>query len=175
MAATININLDADVDNVINALNAYIIRLNGKLDEFCQRLADIGYPVAEAGFANAIYDGTNDVSVTVESSSTAMRAIVAVGSATMFIEFGTGVTYPDDHPQMAEMGMVRGGYGHGLGRLTNGWRYPASHGAGTNATPDPKHPGYLHTFGNPANMPMYNATKEIEQNIERIAREVFGT
>ena len=168
------VTVSVDTNSVINELNSYIVNLHSKLDEFCQRLADVGYQVASAGFGNAIYDGTNDVSVTVESKGQNVRAIVATGNATMFIEFGTGITYPDIHPQMAEMGMVRGEYGHGYGKLQNGWRYPESHGAGTNGQPDPKHPGYIHTMGNPANMPMYNATKEIEHNIERIAREVFA-
>ena len=44
-------------------------------------------------------------------------AVVAVGSATLFIEFGTGVKYPDNHPEAAEHGMIRGGYGYRLGRL----------------------------------------------------------
>lgn len=169
------ISIDVDANSTIAELSAFILKIDAKLDTFCQRLAEIGYQVASMGFGNAIYDGTNDVSVSIESNGFANRAIVAVGNATMFIEFGTGITYPDVHPQMAEMGMVRGGYGHGYGGLANGWRYPESHGAGSNGQPDPKHPGYIHTMGNPANMPMYNATQEIKQNIERIAREVFAT
>lgn len=50
-------------------------------------------------------------------------AVVAVGGAVLFIEFGTGVKYPDNHPEAGKNGFTRGGYGYHLGRLKNGWRY----------------------------------------------------
>ena len=79
-----------------------------------ERLTQEGYEVASAGFASAEYDGTNDVTVSVEDRGK-IKAVVAVGGTVLFIEFGTGVTYPDNHPEARDLGMERGEYGHGRG------------------------------------------------------------
>ena len=147
-------------------------RLEQKAEELVTRLTDLGVEVASMEFANAIYDGTNDVTVTFEERGKLTRAVIATGEATLFIEYGTGVNFPV-HPDPGAF--QYGTYGHHLGSLPNGWRYPESHGAGTNGQPDPKHPGYIHTMGNPANAPMYKARKEIEKQIRQIAGEVFAT
>ena len=162
------------VDTLIQALEQLDGWFRTKSQELLNRLVAEGYQIASAGFAGAAYDGTNDVSVSVEERGAGARAVVAVGSAALFIEFGTGVTYPDSHPEAGANGMIRGVYGHGLGRLPSGWRYPEANGAGTNGTSDPKHPGYLHTYGNPANMPMYNGAKHIKERLPALAREVFS-
>ena len=77
---------------------------------------------ASVKFSQAVYDGTNDVSVTVEPRGNNVRAVVATGGATLFIEFGAGVTYPDDHPEAEELGMKRGAYGQGHGKQ-HSWGY----------------------------------------------------
>lgn len=159
------------VDELISALEQLPSWLESRAKILLDRLASEGYDIASAGFAGAEYDGTNDVAVTIEERGANTKAVVAVGSATLFIEFGTGLRGPY-HPE--PQGMTRGGYGHGLGGLANGWRYPEENGAGTNATPDPDHPGYLHTFGNGANMPMYNGAKHIRERLPELAREVFS-
>ena len=48
---------------------------------------------AMAGFASAQYDGDNDVSVTMETGNKTWR-IVASGESVLFIEYGSGITYP---------------------------------------------------------------------------------
>ena len=45
------------------------------------------------GFASAQYDGTNDVSVQMETGNKTWR-IVASGESVLFIEYGSGITYP---------------------------------------------------------------------------------
>ena len=47
---------------------------------------------AQEGFASAQYDGTNDVVVTMDSGPKTWR-ITASGTATLFIEYGSGITY----------------------------------------------------------------------------------
>lgn len=89
---------------------------------FADRLAQEGLEIASVKFSQAVYDGTNDVSVTVEPRGNNVRAVVATGGATLFIEFGTGVTYPDDHPEAEELGMKRGEYGQGHGKQ-HSWGY----------------------------------------------------
>jgi hypothetical protein len=140
---------------------------------FADRLAQEGLEIASVKFSQAVYDGTNDVSVTVEPRGNNVRAVVATGGATLFIEFGTGVTYPDDHPEAEELGMKRGEYGQGHGKQ-HSWGYYGD--PGTNGVlKEKKNGGFVViTHGNPANMPMYETVKELQDRLTEIAKEVFS-
>ena len=140
---------------------------------FADRLAQEGMEIASIKVSQAVYDGTNDVSVTVEPRGNNVRAVVATGGATLFIEFGTGVTYPDDHPEAEELGMKRGEYGQGHGKQ-HSWGYYGD--PGTNGVlKEKKNGGFVViTHGNPANMPMYETVKELQDRLTEIAKEVFS-
>lgn len=140
---------------------------------FADRLAQEGMEIASVKFSQAVYDGTNDVSVTVEPRGNNVRAVVATGGATLFIEFGTGVTYPNDHPEVEELGMKRGEYGQGHGKQ-HSWGYYGD--PGTNGVlKEKKNGGFVViTHGNPANMPMYETVKELQDRLTEIAKEVFS-
>ncbi len=140
---------------------------------FLDRLAQEGMEIASVKFERAVYDGTNDVSVDVETRGSEVRAVVATGKAALFVEFGTGVTYPDNHPQAQELGMRRGEYGKGHGKQTS-WGYYGE--PGTNGRlKEKKNGGFVViTRGNPANMPMYETVKELQDRLTDIAREVFS-
>lgn len=140
---------------------------------FADRLAQEGLEIASVKFSQAVYDGTNDVSVTVEPRGNNVRAVVATGGATLFIEFGTGVTYPDDHPEAEKLGMKRGEYGQGHGKQ-HSWGYYGD--PGTNGVlKEKKNGGFVViTHGNPANMPMYETVKELQDRLTEIAKEVFS-
>ena len=59
-------------------------------------------------------------------------------------------------------GMGPGTYpGKGHWNDPKGWWYSNEDGSGH------------HSYGNPPNMPMYNTVKELEQELERVVREVF--
>jgi len=163
----------SSIDNAIKQLQQYKKWLMEKSKEFLSALGELGVQVASANFSTAQYDGTNDVSVQVEEREGGRIAIVAVGNATLFIEFGTGVRYPDDHPEAAKNQMARGAYGYGLGKLQGGWRYKGDPGTNGEIITSGKHAGEVHTYGNPANMSMYNTIREIEEQFEEIARRVF--
>ena len=163
----------AGIDQAIKELEDYKKWLVTKTKEFVQALADEGMEIAKAKFGNAVYDGTNDVSVSVEQRGDFKTAIVAVGGATLFIEFGTGVKYPDNHPEAGKHGMVRGEYGYRLGRLEQGWRYQGDPGSHGEVIAEGKHVGEVHTYGNPANMSMYQTVRELEEKFEEIARRVY--
>lgn len=160
------------IDKLLREVEDYKAWLESHTEVFLDRLAQEGMAVASAGFSRAIYDGTNDVSVSVESRDKRVRAVVAVGQSALFIEFGTGVTYPDNHPEAAELGMNRGEYGKGHGKQTS-WGYYGD--PGTNGELREKVNGkvVVITHGNPANMPMYETVKELEQRLGEIAKEVF--
>lgn len=162
-----------DIDHLIREVEDWKNWLLDRTTIFLGRLAQEGMEIASAKFEQAVYDGTNDVSVTVEPRGNNVRAVVATGRATLFIEFGTGVTYPDNHPEAGELGMKRGEYGQGHGKQQS-WGYYGE--PGTNGLlKEKKNGGFVViTHGTPANMPMYETIKELQDRLTDIAKEVFS-
>ena len=163
----------ASLNAAIEELEEYKKWLIRKTKEFLTALADEGVQIANSNFAKAVYDGTNDVTCSVEDRGDNKVAVVAVGGATLFIEFGTGIKYPDTHPEAGKHGMTRGEYGHKLGRLPSGWRYQGDPGSNGEVITEGEHAGEIHTYGNPANMCMYQTVRELEEKFEEIARRVY--
>lgn len=161
------------IDTLLREIESYTVWLKERSQVLLDRLAQAGFEVASARFAKAAYDGTNDASVSLETRSEGVRAVVAVGASVLFIEFGTGVTYPDNHPQAAELGMKRGEYGKGHGKQSS-WGYYGD--PGTNGVVKMKKDGstVVITHGNPANMPMYETVKELETMLPELVKEVFS-
>lgn len=174
MSQTINVPLSIPAyDSLIRKIEDLGNWQSDRAIVFADRLAQEGIEIASIKFSQAVYDGTNDVSVTVEPRGNNVRAVVATGGATLFIEFGTGVTYPDDHPEAGELGMKRGEYGQGHGKQ-HSWGYYGD--PGTNGVlKEKKNGGFVViTHGNPANMPMYETVKELQDRLTEIAKEVFS-
>ena len=161
------------IDTLLREIESYTVWLKERSQVLLDRLAQAGFEVASARFAKAAYDGTNDASVSLETRSEGVRAVVAVGASVLFIEFGTGVTYSDNHPQAAELGMKRGEYGKGHGKQSS-WGYYGD--PGTNGVVKMKKDGstVVITHGNPANMPMYETVKELEAMLPKLVKEVFS-
>ena len=171
---TVNVPLSQrGIDTLLRDIERYTVWLKERSQVLLDRLAQAGFEVASARFAKAAYDGTNDASVSLETRGDGVRAVVAVGASVLFIEFGTGVTYPDNHPQAAELGMKRGGYGQGHGKQSS-WGYYGD--PGTNGVVKTKKDGstVVITHGNPANMPMYETVKELEAMLPDLVKEVFS-
>lgn len=164
---------EESIDQAIQELKNYKKWLIDCTKKFVQELANEGMNVASVRFSEAVYDGTNDVSCSVEQRGDYKVAVVAVGGAVLFIEFGSGVKYPDNHPEAGKHGMNRGEYGYGLGKLEAGWRYKGEPGTNGEVITQGKHAGEVHTYGNPANMSLYQAMKELEEKFEEIARRVY--
>lgn len=174
MSQTINVPLSIPAyDSLIRKIEDLGNWQSDRAIVFADRLAQEGMEIASVKFSQAVYDGTNDVSVTVEPRGNNVRAVVATGGATLFIEFGTGVTYPDNHPEAEELGMKRGEYGQGHGKQ-HSWGYYGD--PGTNGVlKEKKNGGFVViTHGNPANMPMYETVKELQGRLTEIAKEVFS-
>lgn len=153
----------SSINAAINQLRAYRNSLDAKKDELLKRLGEIGVREASVRFATAMYDGTNDSSVSLETNRNGY-VIVAKGQAVAFIEFGAGVyhntgePYPDPRPE----GIVGiGEYGKGHGKR-QAWGYKDDSGE------------LVITHGNPAAMPMWYASEEMRKSILQIAKEVFG-
>lgn len=162
----------SSIDAAIREVEVYRKWLKSKSKLLLERLAQEGYQIASANFAKAVYDGTNDAHVSVETRGENVMAVVAVGASVLFIEFGTGVTYPDNHPEADQNGMRRGEYGQGKGKQTS-WGYYGD--PGTNGKVRSKgDKSVVITKGNPANMAMYNTARQLEQKLPALVKEVFG-
>ena len=153
------------IANAIAELKAYRDSIEVKKNKLLKELANIGVKEASVRFTAAIYDGVNDVGVTAETTSNGY-CIKAKGKAVAFIEFGAGVYYNPTgpyYPLEKPEGIVGiGEYGYGRGKR-KAWGYPDGSG------------GVKITHGNPAAMPMWYASKEMQSKILKIAKEVFGT
>ena len=181
MPRTISIDLGSisDIRKGAAEIRKYSKWVDQKTRELAEQLSLIGIYEASIRFANAMYDGTNDVQVSTEESADGdyyVFTISAQGQAVCFIEFGAGVyhnseAYPLDKPQ----GIVGiGEYGKGKGKQ-NYWGYygdnPGSNGWVIQSAKGP----VVITHGNPAAMPMYYASSEMRQRILAIAKEVFSS
>ena len=174
MSQTINVPLSGrGIERLIREAENRKTWLRDRTTVFLERLVAMGVGIASACFDDAAYDGTNDVVVSAEYRGENARAIVAVGKAVLFIEFGTGVIYPDNHPEARDRNMKRGEYGQGHGKQQS-WGYYGE--PGTNGVlKEKKNGGFVViTHANPANMPMYETKKELQFQLTRIAKEVFS-
>ena len=148
------------IETLRKAMMDYQEWLEKKCDELAEKLASLGATSASIGFAQAIYDSPhNDFEITVERIGEANYTVRADGTDVLFVEFGAGSTMGDGHPE--PHGMGPGTYpGKGFWNNPNGWWYSYN--------------GYkYHSYGNPPNMPMYNAVKNLEQELQSIVTEVF--
>ena len=128
---------------------------------FVKRLAEIGVSVASSGFEVADYDGTKDVTVSMTQRGT--KAVVkAYGETVGFIEFGTGIRYPEwNNSGMDYTPPKHGTYGKGQGARPKGWFFKPGEGA------------LQHTYGNPPAEAMRTARDVMVERVVQIAREVW--
>ena len=165
MSRTITIDIfnPASIDAAVKEIRDYANWVKRKTAELARRLADMGAVNVSLGYSRAVYTGGNDISVTVEQQGENSYAIIANGEAVLFVEFGAGVTYGYGHPQPSVDGtpMGPGTYPSEKGHWNdpNGWWIP----------------GGEHTYGNPPSMTMYLTAKELRNQLEDIAREVFSS
>lgn len=156
MTVDVNIFDYASVSRATRSLEEYAADLIEKANTVCERLASMGAVRASLDFSRAIYNGTNDVAVTVEPIDNGY-AIHATGNAVLFIEFGSGASYGYGHPEPEGYGP--GTYpGKGHWDDPNGWWYG----------------NHEHSYGNPPAQAMYNAKRDIQAEVQRIADEVFA-
>lgn len=152
-------------------LARYKVLLNERMELFVRRLAEIGLNVASIRFEVAQYDGDNDVTVHIEQNGAVAR-VVASGKSVAFIEFGTGVRYPE-HPS----GLYgHGTYGKGQGANPKGWVYSGSPGTGgmpVRGRNGAEKPGVYRTYGNPPAEAMWTAATEMAAQITQVWREVM--
>lgn len=153
---------ETSINNVIEDLRQYKSWVKQKTDELTEQLARIGAMEATVRFSRAYYDGPKDAAVSVEPIPNGWK-IVASGKDVCFLEFGAGIYFngPEPYPDRPSGISKIGEYGQGKGKQ-NTWGFYNDNG------------DLILTHGTPAAMPMYYASRVMEQEIRRIAREVFG-
>lgn len=161
---TIHVELNpASIDAAIKKLEDYRQDLDRKAGLLCERLADMGAMYAEWNFSGVLYAGDIDYSITVNRIDDMHYSVLANGQSVLFMEFGAGVKHGYGHPMADQFGMGPGTYpGQKHAFDPNGWWF----NQGGNK---------IHTYGNAPGMPMYNAAKDLEKEITKVAQEVFGT
>ena len=81
--------------------------------------------------------------------------------------------YADNHPEAGKNGMIRGGYGQGKGNQST-WGYYGSPGTNGVVRKETDKGTLVTTHGNPANMPMYEAAKQLKERLSELVKEVFN-
>ena len=149
------------IDAAVKTLERYKKDFLAKEAEFIRRLKELGVSVATAGFATADYDGVNDVLIA-ETQNGNRAAVIAYGKTVGFIEFGTGVRYPEWNGDGVEYTPPKHGtYGKGKGANPKGWWFSTSPGSAQ------------HTYGNQPAEAMLEARNSMIEQVVQIAREVW--
>ena len=144
-------------------LDSYKKWLEKKCDELAEKLAALGATSASIGFAQAMYDSPHkDFAISVHHDGPGAYTVRADGTDVLFIEFGAGDTMGHGYPpeEIGEFGPGTYNPESDKWKNPNGWFYRFG---GT----------LYHSYGNPPNMPMYNAVKNLEQELQSIVSEVF--
>ena len=137
--------------------------LKEKCDALAEKLATLGATSASIGFAQAVYDSPhNDFNITVHHNGEGSYTVRADGTDVLFVEFGAGATMGKGHPEAGDNKMGPGTYNP----QSDNWKNPYGWWYSVNGTK-------YHSYGNPPNMPMYNAVKNLEQELQSIVTEVF--
>lgn len=178
MSKTIRVSLTGGsaVSIMQRELDLFQKKIKRQTEEFVKALAERGVEIAQLKFSTAVYAGTNDVSVKVEDEGKNKKAVVAMGNAVLFIEFGTGILYPDDHPEKVDGVSPRGTYGQGKGANPRGWAYygdPGNEPSSRVVHVSKDGRQVVKTQGSPANKCLYESREALRQDWESIARGVF--
>lgn len=153
-----------DISRAMKEVEAYKKWVLEKTSALNERLAVYGAAVASARFSSAWYDEDHRDVEPIDVNPTERGWVISIkGKDVFFIEFGAGVYYngpePYPAPRPPEVAKI-GEFGDGKGKRS-GWYY-------NDRSEEPRF-----TRGTPAAMPMWWASKEIQQHLAEIAREVF--
>ena len=164
---------EKSIAEALKMIKQYKRDFEAKEKEFLERLGKIGVSVATTGFAVADYDGDKG-EITVELVPSGKRVFVmASGEKIGFIEFGTGVRYPEwDNSGMLYTPDPHGTYGKGQGANPKGWYFTGGDMAFDPSKNKTTREG-THTFGNPPAEAMRTARDVMVERVVQIAREVW--
>ena len=150
----------SSIKDAVDYLETYKKWANKKMDELMVRLAAIGLQTARVRFEMGATDGNKAPDTWVEPTENGFK-IIAQGKDVYFIEFGAGDA-AGNHPDKATAPVDTSPGSYSAKNTMEYVKYGSWH-----------HQKKKYTEIQPQ-MPMYHAAREIERNIEKIAKEVFG-
>lgn len=163
---------EESIDQAIQEIEKYKKSFEKNCKTLCNRLAERIMDEAQRGFSGAIVDDltaksggakTANVAVSVEEKDGGYT-VVANGEDAVWVEFGSGVHHngavgSSPNPYGLELGFTIGGFGKN--GVRDSWGFYEN--------------GELKiTHGTPASMPMYRAVQTAIQDLDKLAKEVFG-
>ena len=161
----------SEIDRAMKELADYKQEILQKTELLREKVAERLADEAKNGFSGAVVDDLTrggqrfaQVDVSVDNRGSVV-VVVASGEDAVWVEFGAGVYHngspgSSPHPHGAELGMTIGGFGKGNGKKEV-WGFYEE--------------GELKlTRGTPARMPMALAVTTVCNDIQAIAKEVFG-
>lgn len=142
-------------------LKNYVRQHQRKVDELMRRLEEIGLRDATVRFQHGVHDGNQMPDVRVDRIENGFK-IVAEGEDVCFIEFGAGDA-AGSHPDKDKVSIET---------YPGSWSEEHAQQYSEN--------GYWYYNGEQlteiqAEMPLYCSMREMERNISKIAKEVFGS
>lgn len=165
-----SIKITSNAGTVAKQIRAYTSQLTSKYNRALERIAVIGGGTARVKFTQAMYAGKNDVEIEVKRVSNLKYQVIASGETVLFIEFGTGVANPE-LIEPSGLTYIHGTYGQHKGLNPDGWIYVGEQGNAGQPIAD----GVYKTQGNPPARAMYDASKDMREEIARVFREEFQT
>lgn len=142
-----------------------------KLKLVLEKIARLGVSVAWQHYSDVPYDGNSDFDVDWQENGDNSVCVIAKGKDILFLEFGTGAKFAQPYPndEGFEPVFKAGDWSlspQGKGQWNNpkGWYY----------TDESSGKKSIHSYGSPPARGMYEAKKEMKNNVDRIIREVFG-
>lgn len=167
MSKSVNIDIfdSSSIENAIEELEQLKKEVEEGTTNTIKDLTQLGVRMIAENFASAQYSGSKDISVDAKVHKKT-STIEASGKPVLFIEFGTGITNPDSPEARAELTSGQpcghGEYGLGKGSNPQGWSYYSE-----------ERQRFYHTKGNPAQIPVYRAKKELVNQLEESAERSF--
>ena len=158
------------IDKAIKEIEKYKKDFEEKCDTLCRRLAERIQEEAQKGFTGAIVDDLTEISGGARYANVLVSynkqgngyVITANGEDAVWVEFGSGVHHNGTgtpNPYGTELGFSIGSFG--VNGTKDKWAF--SENGETKWS-----------YGTPASMPMYNAVQSALQDLDKLAKEVFG-
>lgn len=167
---------EKSIRQAIKECEKYQKFLKKQAPKFLKELAENGAKIARQNFDSATYDGKPDYDCRAEMRNDSCYAVVATGETVLFMEFGTGVTYPDDYPQKPNDPRLvgRGEFGQGKGKNRSWGFYYDGNGTVTGKSITGKNgKTVIITEGNPANACMYYTVTALQNTFAFHAQKIF--
>ena len=148
------------IKDAVDYLETYKKWVNQKIDELMIRLAAVGLETARVYFQQGATEGNEAPETWVEPIENGFK-IIANGKDVFFIEFGAGDA-AGNHPDAANAPVDTSPGSYSKINTGEYAKYGSWH-----------HDKIKYTEIQPK-MPMYHAMREIERNVQKIAKEVFS-